>query len=261
MEGFAVLSSKMDQSETLDFISNVANERYGQHTNAHHEWIHTIEPGAYKDALESIRTSHILTDAILKQFPNTDIQSVPEVDEVYWSASPKSAKGSDRSLVDCHYDAPFSLLPTGDVVFYRIILAVNHNNTVTTIFPDEHKSVLMDKGDFHGLDYNKDWHCVEGSIPPDKFRVLLKLHYIVSPKKVSNFWIQFVYWLNVLWTYFSRYTMRISGNPETMFEYLIGGLVNVARFTYNNGYRAMFAGLYLCFIACFMYVGLKRFFR
>lgn len=109
------------------------------------------------------------------------MKSVEEADEVYWAVSPRDATGSDRSLVDCHFDSPLGWFPTGGVVFYRIIIATNENNDVVTVFPGEDKRVKMSTGDFHGLDYNKDWHCVEGKIPPGKFRVLLKLHYVVTP--------------------------------------------------------------------------------
>jgi hypothetical protein len=258
LEGFAVLSDSYNDPETFKYISQTSKERYSQYKKAHHEWIDKVEPGKFRDSLESVRQNEAIMNAINKKFPGSRIQAVTEADEIYWSASPKEAKGSDRSLVDCHYDSPFSIIPTGGVVYYRIIIAMNENDTVTTVFPNEDKRVKMNTGDFHGMDYNKDWHCVEGSIPKDKYRVLLKLHYLVIPENTQQFWIDFVRYINVVWTYLSRETMRMSADPKTLFEIFIGYLVNISRFLFNNFYTII-----LCLIALFVVtkVFLKKSFR
>ena len=103
----------------------------------------------------------------------------------------------------------------------------------------------MKTGDFHGLDYNKDFHCVEGSIPPDKYRVLLKLHYMIIPQDTPQFWIDWVRFINVKWTQLSRETMRMSADPKTPIETLVGTIVNVCRYIFNNIYTI---GVYLLVI-------------
>jgi uncharacterized protein (UPF0248 family) len=234
MEPFAVLSDAIQDEATLDSIDAVCKQRYGHYTKAHHEWIDRVEPGLYRQSLEKARTNPTLFKAMETKFPNHRIVPVTETDEVYWAASPKEAKGSDRALVDCHYDAPFGIIPTGGVMYYRIIIAVNENDTVTTVFPDEEKRVKMNKGDFHGLDYNKDWHCVEGSIRPGHYRVLLKLHYLLIPEHASSGWVSFVRWINVQWTVLSRATMRMSADPQTPWETLVGWIVNICRYIFNH---------------------------
>jgi hypothetical protein len=236
IEEFAVLSDSYSDSDTFRFISETSKERYSQYKKAYHEWINNVEPGRFRDSLESVRQNAAILDAIHAQFPNDRVESVTESDEVYWSASPKEASGSDRSLVDCHYDAPLAVMPTGGVIYYRVIIAMNENNTVTTVFPHENKQVKMNTGDFHGLDYNKDWHCVEGSIPADKYRVLLKLHYLVIPHDTRQFWVNLVRYMNVGWTYLSRAIMSMSANPQNLFEAFVGLGVNSWRYIFNNIY-------------------------
>jgi len=106
----------------------------------------------------------------------------------------------------------------------------------------------MDTGDFHGLDYNKDWHCVEGSIPKDSYRVLLKMHYLIIPKDTPTFWVHWVRFINVQWTYLSRITMRMSANPQNPWETFVGFLVNVARYLFNNSYKLLLGVLVLLVI-------------
>jgi len=253
MEPFAVISDAIQDEATLDSIGSVCKQRYGHYKKAHHEWINSVEPGSYREALEKARTNPTLFKAMQTRFPNTKILPVTESDEVYWSASPKEAKGSDRSLVDCHYDAPFSVIPTGGVIYYRIILAVNENDTVTTVFPDEDKRVKMNKGDFHGLDYNQDWHCVEGSIKPGHYRVLLKLHYLIVPVEASSTWASFIRWINVAWTVGSRATMRMSADPQNFWEAFVGWIVNICRYIYNNTNAKIFGIILLLVVAAIAY--------
>ena len=253
VEGFAVLSDSYNDTETFNFISETSKERYKEYKKAYHEWINKVEPGKFRNALESVRQNDAILNSIKKKFPDSRIEPVTESDEVYWSVSPKEAKGSDRSLVDCHYDAPFSVIPTGGVIYYRIIIAMNENKTVTTVFPEEDKKVKMNTGDFHGLDYNKDWHCVEGTIPADKYRVLLKLHYMIIPHNTQQVWIDWTRFINVTWTHLSREAMRMSADPKTPFETFIGSFVNVCRYIFNNiNTIAFYLGLLIMFIIFFV---------
>jgi hypothetical protein len=240
MEGFAVISGSTDKNTEKDLtnIKNIAQNRYSNYKTAHHEWINNVEKSNYRDSLDRIRVNSEILNKIHERFPDSTVKSITEADEIYWAVSPEGAVGSDRSLVDCHYDAPFSWFPTGGVVFYRVIIACNENNTVTTIFPNEDVRVKMTTSDFHGLDYNKDWHCVEGSIPRGKYRVLLKMHYLIIPKGSEAFenWVR---WINVSWTIASRETMRMSADPQNPLEWLVAMIVSISRILFNYSYTCI----------------------
>ena len=237
LEGFEVISGQVTNSYSADLekISRTAKDRYYKYTTAHHEWIDSVEESDYRSSLDKIRTSPDIINKIKERFPNSKVKNVTEADEIYWAISPKNAGGSDRALVDCHYDSPFSWFPTGGVIYYRVIIACNENNTVTTVFPSENVRVKMTTRDFHGLDYNKDWHCVEGAIPEGKYRVLLKMHYIITPKG-SEAWESWVRWINVTWTVLSRETMRMSANPQNIWERFVAALVIISRVLFNHIY-------------------------
>ena len=241
------LSGKLAPHEDFETITKACQDRYGHITKAHHVWINTIEKSNFRKSLEALRTHTNIIESIRTKFPNCNVYSVHESDEIYWAVSPSEAGGSDRALVDCHYDAPFSILPTGGVTFYRIIVAMNENSTVTTVFPTEQAKTIMNTGDYHGLDYNQDWHCVEGQIPPQAFRVLLKLHYLVVPKhmEVGGFWPTLIRWVNVTWTFVSRETMRMSAEPTNVVEWVIAMIVNICRIAFNQVYLVLFLLLFV----------------
>lgn len=253
-EGFIVISGNASDSlkNELKEVTKISEERYKNIKTANHEWIDTLNDPTFKKYIDDIRYSDAIKSKISEAFPNTTITNVTEGDEIYWAVSPKDATGSDRSLVDCHYDSPFMFVPTFGVTYYRVIIATNENNDVTTVFPHENKRVKMSTGDFHGLDYNKDWHCVEGKIPPSKYRILLKLHYLIVPKG-SEPYANFVRSINVWWTQVSRETMRMSAKPNNIFEYFVALLVNVSRYIYNYGY--FFIALFILIILIFTKMG------
>jgi hypothetical protein len=232
-EGFAVISGKIINDSDLNYITETAKARYSKHKIAHHEWINEVEPSKFRNSLDNVRTDPHIFLKIQERFPNSEIKAVGEADEIYWAISPNDANGSDRTLVDCHYDSPLAWLPTGGPIFYRIIIACNENNTVTTSFPNENVKIKMNTKEFHGLDYTHDFHCVEGSIPKDKVRVLLKLHYLVVPKGTEAYedWVRNI---NVMWNSLSRETMRMSAEQDTWFKYIVAYIVNSCRFLFNN---------------------------
>lgn len=236
-----VTTGKYTNSSNLNSISEYINKLCIGREKAHHIWTEEVPKNIYT-CIEDIRTNRELLHVLKKTFPNSKITNVREADEIYWAVSPKNAKGSDRSLVDCHYDAPFAAIPTNST-YYRIIVACNENVDVETQFPNDKINVIMNTGDFHGLDYNKDFHCVEGSIPKDKFRVLLKLHYLIVPDNIdeNSLVVKLNYYLNFFWTKLSRWFMRVSAEPQNPIEYLAGGLVNISRVVFNtNSFLLLF---------------------
>lgn len=229
------LSGKLKDTRDLDLITEECVARYSHITKGHHEWISNIKESAFLQALENVRSSPDIFASIHTKFPNSNVYPVIECDEIYWAVSPSDAKGSNRVLVDCHYDAPFSWVPSGGVTFYRVLVAMNENTTITTVFPTENASTKMTTGDYHGLNCNTDWHCAKGVIPPGKYRILLKLHYLVVPKTAENSgWPEFVRWINTLWKFFSRETLRMSADPTNIVEWFVAFVANAARILFNN---------------------------
>jgi hypothetical protein len=249
MNNETIISGYYNNTSDLDNISKYIYKISKNMTTANHIWIDKINDDIYK-TIDKVRKSNDLYKIVKDKFPNYRIKNITEVDEIYYSASPKNAKNSDRSLVDCHYDGPFAIIPNNNIIFYRIIVACNLNKDVSTTFPNNNIEVIMDKGDFHGLDYNKDLHCVEGSIPKKHYRVLLKLHYILIPNNYDDntFSEKFVRYINVSWTKNSREFMRMSANPKNIFELIIGNIVNISRYIFNNIYTFIFIIIFIIII-------------
>ena len=110
----SVTTGQYRGSEKLHRISTYINDLCVGRSKAHHIWTEELPNDVYSD-VEHVRTSDDILSVLHKTYPNSRIEHVRECDEIYWAVSPKDAKGSDRSLVDCHYDAPFGILPSSNL--------------------------------------------------------------------------------------------------------------------------------------------------
>ena len=246
VEEFSVISGQLSPpiKQLLDNITEISKNRYKDNKKGIHEWVDKLDDMKLKSLIEQVRVDSSLLDNIKNKFPNASITPVTDVDEIYWAVSPKDAKVSDRLLVDCHYDTPFALIPTGGVVFYRVLVGCNENNDITTHFPAENVHIKMSVGDYHGLDFNNDYHCVTGKLEKNKFRILLKLHYAVVPKG-SEGWKEITIAWNRWWAIFSRNTMNATSNPNNYCDYFLSYIMRFFMFFYLYFYYFLFGVLAL----------------
>jgi len=198
-----------------------------------HYWIDTIDaPLHVRNSIKALRDAPVIIDKIQESYPGYRIVPEKNSDEVYLSVDPLKRRNSDVVLSDCHYDAPFKYVPQCGNVFIRIILALNENTTTYTTI-ESNKSVLSTL-DFNGVDYNNDYHCVKGYIPPGEIRILLKLHFLCIHPTSPQSCIKFTHDLNNSWTHFSRELMRKSADPTTSLEHVISFVVLGCSKLYNN---------------------------
>ena len=221
-----LIQGKIPESNEMTILQNHYKSN-GKTTD--HEWIDEIKDPYIKNAIDTLRNSPIIRETILKNYPGWSIRPVPSTDEVFVSVSPVDAKASDRVLVDCHYDSPLKLIE-GPSRFVRVILALNDNSTVFTQVGD--KTSKLTTGDFNVIEYNRDYHCVRGTIPSDKTRLMLKIHFIVIPKGTPEIFNQWLVFINWLWAKVSRLFMNFSRSPSNPLEYLIAYLIRTVTFIY-----------------------------
>ena len=103
MNNETIIRGYYNNTSDLDNISKYIYEISKNMTTSNHIWIDKIDDDIYK-TIDKVRKSNDLYKPVKDIFPNYRIKNITEVDEIYYSASPKDAQNSDRSLVDCHYD-------------------------------------------------------------------------------------------------------------------------------------------------------------
>lgn len=222
-----------DYLPSAEFIENYYKTKHDNSNNiSYHYWINDIEDEELRKHIENLRCAPEIKDKIREHYIDCDILSVHTSDEVYLSVSPDKRHGSDITLSDGHYDAPFSWVPQGGNIFLRVILGCNENSTVYTRIED-YTSTLSTL-DFNVMDYNRDFHYVEGYIPENKQRILLKLHFIAKPPMSSKLSTFFCEYINDKWTHFSREVMRVSIDPETPFQHALKFTTLSVRWIFNK---------------------------
>jgi hypothetical protein len=199
-----------------------------------HYWINDVDDIEMRESLEILRNANEIKDAIQEAYPEYNIESVHNSDEIYISVDPSLRKNSDIALSDCHYDAPFKYVPQCKNVFIRVILGLTENSTTYTTIGD--KVSVLSTLDFNGMDYNNDYHCVEGYIPTGDIRILLKLHFLCKHKSSSESCANFTKNINDKWTHISREMMRRSVEPTTIMDKCLGYTIVTVRtlYLYSN---------------------------
>lgn len=230
---------------SINYINNYFKNYNLNGISSIHYWINDVDDEELRYHIDILRNAPEIKNTIKEHYSDCSVESSSNSDEIYLSVSPSNRTGSDITLSDCHYDAPFKYIYQGGCKFLRLILALNENNSVYTQV--EEKTSLLTTGNYNIIDYNKDYHCVNGEIPPGKNRIMLKLHYICVPYNTNKNWVIFCRNINDWWTHVSRETMRESIKPTTLFGHIQKYIVLTFTFIYSYIHI-----LFICFIILYV---------
>ena len=243
-------------NNSINYIYNTYKDENINGESSIHYWINNIDNKELQYHLNRIRNAPEIKNTIKKYYIEHNVEPSTDSDEVYLSVSPSNREGSDVTLSDCHYDAPFKYIYQGNCKFLRLIIALNENNNVYTQVNDE--TSLLTTGNYNIIDYNKDYHCVHGKIPENKNRIMLKLHYIAVPYNTNKNWIVFCRKINNWWTHFSRETMRDSIKPSNLTEYIKKYIVLLSRLIWNYMFFLLFFLVFFFIIVYFVPKKIKK---
>jgi hypothetical protein len=204
----------------------------GYYSKSKHYWVDEIQEKNIKDSLNILRNAEEIKKEIQKLYPDHIIKSIYNTDEIYIGVDPSLQKNSDIVLSECHYDGPFKHFPNFGNKFLRVILGLTENKTVYTTIEDQ-KSTLSTL-DFNIMDYNNDYHCVEGYIPKNNIRILLKIHFLCINKNSPVFFVNLIEYINNSWAHFSRYMMSRSIEPKNIFDNIILYSIYFSNLIYYN---------------------------
>jgi hypothetical protein len=84
-------------------------------------------------------------------------------------------------------------------------------------------------------------------------RILLKINYLVCPN-CSNFYIEFIIFLNFIVFYIVKTCMEYSKSPKTPFQYFIGFFCNLFRIVNNiSVYLTILLAIFLIFLVYLLF--------
>ena len=199
---------------------------------SHHWWYETL-PSIQKDMFYHFIFDKKIFQQMSKLFDRNTyiIEPLYGMNELYVTSKARKNEyiHSDHVFFTPHIDGPFLFVPFVSV--YRILLGLNDNNEVETIFPMNDYSHVLDKGQFIGFDFNREIHYIEyynheqseeqlqKQLVNSEPRVTLKLHYVIYPKWLSSFGKWFGY-LNVEYNRLFRSLFLLTIQPITCIEYI-----------------------------------------
>jgi len=175
---FGVLKTKYFQLKNKQAVDNIYNIMVHENDNTKdtklnslHKWNELID-GKIQENIKTIN-NEMLNNL------GGDFEYIPSVTELYWSS--KGNNNSDKQYVSTHMDGPFYYCN-----MVRVLVTINGNNNIKTVFPNEKLDISLIKYDVVMFDYNKTPHYIyvdENEHDDDSQRIIIKLHYAKSPFK------------------------------------------------------------------------------
>lgn len=201
--------------------------------------------------VNKLRHSEQIKNHICTQYKNCNIKSLDETDELYISHYNMDG-GGDQGLFDKHYDGVLRFINGASVV--RILIYINSNDNYVVHFLDSKISHHFNKYEYGILDFNKEYHWVEGSYDKNQnykdSRILLKLNYLICPECSSGYE-NIVTLINKYVFFLVKSCMEYSKSPKTIFQYIVGFFCNLFRVVNNiSVYLTLLLILFLIYILC-----------
>jgi len=236
------LSSPSD-IKSVEVLSNHFGRLFSrdQCKKTYHEFEFNLEP-ELKTAFENLRQGDLLK-LVEKEHPSSEIIPIVNMNEVYVACL--GADGSDMVFETLHLDGPFALLPFCTV--YRCLICIQGNMSVTTSFPlarKSHENITLKTNDMIAFDYNREPHFISnnGSAQDLTPRIVLKIHYAVTPKGSLPVHNQICSTSNANYNSLARKAFLSTQNPESVEQQTTSFAINSTTTIY---------GLYYMYIGWF----------
>jgi hypothetical protein len=248
---YKVTIGEITDKQNIDNIYNYVINHYENDIKlrpSFHKYVVKL-PDELQTMIKKVRESKEIYDSICKQFDQCDITELSEIDELYISHY-NIDKGGDQGLFEKHYDGVLKMINNATII--RVLVYINSNDNYIVHFLDSNVSYNFKKYEYGILDFNKEYHYVEGKFNynvdgnTNNSRILLKLNYLVCPK-CNSFYRNFIIFINNSIFYFVKKCMEYSKSPQTPFEYFIGFFCNFFR-KLNN------INTYLCIAIVFIFI-------
>jgi hypothetical protein len=202
-------------------------------------------PTTIKEAFNIIKNGYILKK-IHSFYPKHNIDNIDGMNELYVTSI--GANGSDRVFETPHLDGPFCFLPFCTVL--RCVLAIQGNKSIITEFPSLDTSFALEQNEFVAFDYNRDVHYIwrDMNIDDNNKRVLLKIHYLVTPTFVPRPIARFYGNIHTKYNQFMR-RLFLESQKETALSVVVNSGTKIYCFIYKNlDYVSVIAGSVLLFL-------------
>jgi hypothetical protein len=224
-----------DEINTIDeirkyILSNYTDKLKGR--SSLHEYIDNT-PLELQTLVDKVRKSQRIKNLICSKYKQCDVTQLSNTDELYISHYNLDG-GGDQGLYDKHYDGVLRFI--NDATIVRALVYVNSNDDFKVHFLDSKKSHHFSNYEFGILDFNREYHWVEGSYNKNMdykdSRILLKINYLICPN-CSSLYTKFIIFLNESVFFIVKKCMEYSKSPQTPAQHIIGFFCNLFRWVNN----------------------------
>mmetsp|Transcript_20091 Transcript_20091/g.42135 ORF Transcript_20091/g.42135 Transcript_20091/m.42135 type:complete len:668 (-) Transcript_20091:106-2109(-) len=141
-----------------------------------------VLPAETRAAFDRIATCKTIRDMFDARFSKGwRLEVLNGMNEVYVSSPTTVKNTSDEVFYTRHIDGPYYFVPFASC--FRMIIGMDKNEEISTIFPMVPQGVAAQKGDVLAFDFHREVHYIrkQEGVKNDDFRIVLKVHYCIYP--------------------------------------------------------------------------------
>jgi len=191
-----VLSCKLNnETYLLDNIREWVIKQNPSVNTSTHWWFKDL-PQNINELFLHVSKNRKISDMFRKTFGSDYVIDIlHDMNEIYVSPPSNNNKdfqknASDNIFYTRHIDGPFYYIPFASC--YRVIIGLDNNRDIMTIFNIIPESYIIKTGDVVGFDFHRECHYItpifrsnsenisnSSNVSNDRYRVVLKIHYCV----------------------------------------------------------------------------------
>lgn len=234
-----------------NFYKNM-NENCKKKTS-YHEWYNDINPNIQK------KIDQIIEDKFWKKnicnLNKCKLIRIKEMDEIYYANPPKKLTKNLYGAIGNYGVHTDGFLKFKDINVYRVLIGLTDGNDNMTYFTDHGYGKLINKNEYVLFDFDKSKHqvLINNDGNKSKYRLILKLHFLVCKGNYSDFYINFLikYYSNYL--KLTRYVQENGTNPKTLKGFFFGVISSIIGTDYN-----ILLSIFVFFILLFIFYIIEK---
>lgn len=234
-----------------EFINKYFYKTLSNHNKkktSYHEWYKDLD-SKLKQKIDNIVNDKFWSENICKN-NKCVLERIYDMDEIYYANPPKSITKDLYGAIGNYGVHSDGMLNFANIKVYRILIGLTNGNDNITYFTDHGFGKQINKNEYLLFDFDKSRHqvLINNDGTPSKYRLVLKLHFLVREKNYSDFYTSMLIKFYSKYLKVTRYVMDKGTNPKTLDEYFYGVLCSIIGTKFN-----ILLSLFVFFIVFFIY--------
>lgn len=214
-----------------NFYKNMSED--SKKKTSYHEWYNDINYNMQKKIDEIINDNFWKKNICYQD--KCKLIRIKGMDEIYYANPPKKLNKNLYGAIGNYGIHTDGLLNFTNIKVYRILIGLTDGNDNMTYFTDHGYGKPVNKNEYVLFDFDKSRHqvLINNDGNKSKYRLILKLHFLVREDNYSDFYTNFLVNYYTKYLKLTRYVMENGTNPKTLKGFFYGVLSSIVGTNFN----------------------------